>query len=99
MRGGVQGRPYDRLLGHADLAVAAVDGAGADVVPAVAMMRRVAGGADDRVAGVDRLAADLTDGRAGVLVGRPGAVDDRDPLVHPAVDALEQAVVDDQGLA
>ena len=30
------------LLGHPDLAVAAVDRAGADVFPAVAVMRRIA---------------------------------------------------------
>jgi hypothetical protein len=64
------------------------------------MMRRVARGADDDGAGRDRLAADLADGGADVFL--PLVVDsvhDRDPLAHPAVDAREQAVEEDEGLA
>src|SRR5207253_8891347 len=70
--GGVNGAAIadrlDDLLSHADLSVASIDRAGADVFPAIAVVGRVARGADDDGAGRDRLAADLADRRAGLLV-------------------------------
>src|SRR5262249_51210684 len=84
---------------HSNFAVAAVDRAGTDVLPAIAMMRGVAGGADDDGPGGDRLAADLADRRAGVLLPGLRTVHHRAAPAHPALPALEEAVVDQQGLA
>src|SRR5262245_9595052 len=94
--------PADRLepggrLG--ELAAAAVDRAGADVFPALAVVRGAATGTEHNRAAVDDLAADLADRRAAVLFGRAGGIaHDRDPLAHPPPDPHLEAVVDDEGL-
>ena len=84
----------------ADLAVAAVDRAGADELPAVAVVGGPAGRAD-HPGFDDRLAADLADRRAGVLgVGRarprrsrsPGRAGWRRPIWRPSW--IDQRLVD-----
>ena len=72
------------LLSDTDLAIAAIDRAGADVFPAVAMVGRVAARTDDDSPSVDRLAANLAHGRAVVFVPGLVIVDDGDSLAHPS---------------
>lgn len=88
-------RPDSRRYGG--FAVAAVNRATADKLPAIAMMRRLADHADD-ARGVDGYAANLTE-RGSFVRFRGSGRNNRDPLGHPATDALMEAVENHQGLA
>src|SRR5438270_26277 len=89
------GPPLPDLASSRDtlLAAAAVDRTGADELPAVAMVGRLARLADD-AGRDDRLAADLADRRP--RVGGLGGADrdDRDALAQPRGHALAEPVVD-----
>src|SRR5690348_14501474 len=74
------------------LAVAAVDRAGADELPAVAVMGRLARRAED-AGDDDRLAADLADRGPGVVERRGAGGDDRDAFVELGGHTLTEAVV------
>src|SRR4051812_32443056 len=91
------GWPTQASCGDTPLAIATIDRTGAHELPAIAMVGRMAGLAQDGRGG-DRLAAHLADRRA--RVGELGGAgrDDRDPLAQPCGHPLSQAVVDDQGL-